>query len=181
MTTQLTRKQVGGSTKGRGKTCRKHRQGCGRACKQLRHHRQRRSKPVEDEQLEFSAFFKVRRLVIFLRVKTGFGCLEKTSTQPPECVNNTPTISARTELHNTITFHHANTHGSRAAKPRIAHLCVLKQLSSTCHVSFLAAPDTDQKHKFSHTYITYLSEGLTFTNKPTDPRPIYTLRCSTAE
>ena len=117
----------------------------------------------------------------FLRVRTGFGCLEKTSSQPTGCVNSTPTISARTELHSTITFHHANTRGSRAAKLRIAHLCVLKQLSSTCHVSFLAAPDTDQKHKFSLTYLTYLSEGLTFTNKPTDPRPIYTLRCSTAE
>ena len=32
----------------------------------------------------------------------------------------------------------------------------LKQLSSTCHVSFLAAPDTDHKHKFSLTYLTYL-------------------------
>ena len=35
---------------------------------------------------------------------------------------------------------------------KIAHLCVPKQLSSTCHVSFLAAPDTDHKHKFSLTY-----------------------------
>ena len=43
-----------------------------------------------------------------------------------------------------ITFHHANT-----PRLRIAHLCVLKQVSSTCHVSFLAAPDTDHQHKFS--------------------------------
>ena len=33
----------------------------------------------------------------------------------------------------------------------------LKQLSSTCHVSFLAAPDTDHKQKFSLTYLTCLS------------------------
>ena len=33
---------------------------------------------------------------------------------------------------------------------KIAHLCVPKELSSTCHVSFLAAPDNDHKHKLSH-------------------------------
>ena len=32
----------------------------------------------------------------------------------------------------------------------------LKQLSSTCHVSFFAAPDTDHKHKFSLTNLTCL-------------------------
>ena len=53
-------------------------------------------------------------------------------------VNRTPTNTARTELHSMITFHHANTHGSRAGRLRIAHPSVLKQLSSTCHVSFLA-------------------------------------------
>ena len=36
----------------------------------------------------------------------------------------------------------------------------LKQLSSTCHVSFLAAPDTDHKHKFSLTHFAYLSDDL---------------------
>ena len=30
-------------------------------------------------------------------------------------VNSTPTNAARTELHNKITFHHANTRDSRAA------------------------------------------------------------------
>ena len=39
---------------------------------------------------------------------------------------STPTKKARTELHSVITFHHANTRGSRAAKLRIAHLCVIK-------------------------------------------------------
>ena len=58
------------------------------------------------------------------------------------------------------------------------------QLSSTCHVSFFAAPDTDHKHKFSLTHFThfsYLSDGLTFVHEPYDSRPIFTLRCSTAE
>ena len=30
---------------------------------------------------------------------------------------------------------------------RIEHLCVPKTIASTCHVSFLAAPDADNKHK----------------------------------
>ena len=64
-----------------------------------------------------------------------------------------------------ITFHHANTRGPRAGRLKIAHLCVLKQLSSTCHVSFLAAPDTDHKHRSSLTYFTYLSDNCTSTHK----------------
>ena len=39
-----------------------------------------------------------------------------------------------------------------------------KQLSSTCHVSSLAAPDTDHEHKFSLTHFihySHLSDGLT--------------------
>ena len=46
MTTWLTLKQVGGSTKGRGETCRQLRQDRGWTCKQLRHHRQRGTKPI---------------------------------------------------------------------------------------------------------------------------------------
>ena len=60
----------------------------------------------------------------------------------------------------------------------------LKQLSSTCHVSFLATPDTGHRHKFSLTHIIHfscLSNGLSFTNKPFDSQPLDTLRCSTAE
>ena len=63
-------------------------------------------------------------------------------------------------------------------------LASIKQLSSTCHVSFFAAPDTDHQHKFSLTHFihfSYLSDSLTSTNKIYDSRPIFTLRCSTAE
>ena len=56
-----------------------------------------------------------------------------------------------------------------------------KQLSSTCHVSFFAAPDTDHKHKFSLTYLTYLSDNLTNAHKTFGTRSIFTLRSSTAE
>ena len=51
----------------------------------------------------------------------------------------------------------------------------LKLLSSTYHVSFLAAPDTDHKHKFSLTHFIHFScfsTGLTLTNKPYDSQPI---------
>ena len=80
-------------------------------------------------------------------------------------VNSTPANTARAELHSMITFHHANSRGSRAGRLRIAHLCVPKQLSSTCHVSFAAAPDTDHEHKFSLTHITHLSDDLSNTHK----------------
>ena len=76
-----------------------------------------------------------------------------------EYVNSTPTNTARTELHSMTTSLHANTRGSRAGRLRIAHL------SSTCHVSFLAAPDTDHKHKFPLTFLTYLSDSITNTHK----------------
>ena len=42
----------------------------------------------------------------------------------------------------------------------------LKQLSSKCHVSFLAAPDTDHKHKFSPT------SPIFPTISPTHTRPL---------
>ena len=58
----------------------------------------------------------------------------KTSSQPTVGVNRTPTNTALTDLHNVITFHHANTRGSRAAKRKKYTLVSLEQLSSTCHV-----------------------------------------------
>ena len=104
-------------------------------------------------------------------------------------MNRTPTQTACTDahsvsqhvLHRLTIFHHANTRGSRAGRLRIAQLCVPKQMSSTCHVSFLAALDTDHKHKFSLTYFTYLSDNLTNTHKIFCARSIFTLRSSTAE
>ena len=80
-----------------------------------------------------------------------------------------------------ITFHHANTRGSRAGRLRIAHLCVVEQASSTRHVSFLAALDTDHKHKFSLTYLSYLSDSLTNTHNTFGTRPMCTWRSSTAD
>ena len=58
------------------------------------------------------------------------------SSEPPtqevevrrENVNSTPTNTARAELHSMITFHHANTRGSRTGRLRIAHLCVPKSI-----------------------------------------------------
>ena len=101
-------------------------------------------------------------------------------------VNRTPTRIACTDAHSVSqhilnrlpTFHHANTRGSRAGRLRIAHYCVQKQLSSSRHVSFLAAPDTDHKHKFS---LTCPSDNLTDTHKTFGTRSTHSLRSSTAE
>ena len=71
------------------------------------------------------------------------------SAGPPSAVYSTPTNTARTALHSMITFHHANTRGPRAAKLRIAHLCVpchprdmsrysLPHLTLTTSTSFLS-------------------------------------------
>ena len=55
---------------------------------------------------------------------------------------------------------------AQGSSSRIAHLCLcFKTLSSTCHVSFLAAPDTVQLHKISVTYLSCLSNDLTDTYK----------------
>ena len=131
----MTPKQVGGSTKGRGETC-----------KLLRH----RGQPADS----FVIVVKVEPDPIGRRATGILSILEaltigdffselgqvpvawrKTSKQPTGGVNSTPTNTARTELHSMITFHHANTRGSRAAKFRIGHLCVPKTI--VIHVSCL--------------------------------------------
>ena len=117
----------------------------------------------------------VWRFVIFLRVGTSFGWLEKTlQTTSKESKQYTHKYST------CRVAQHANTRGSRAGRLRIAHLCVQKQLSSTCHVSSLAAPDTVHNHKFSLTCCTYLSDDPTNT-QTFGTRWIFTLRCSTPE
>ena len=57
----------------------------------------------------------------------------------------------------------------KSCKAQDCTFCI--QLSSTCHVSSFAAPDTDH----------HLSDVLAFAIKPCDSRPVHTLRCSTAE
>ena len=73
---------------------------------------------------------------IFLTFSTSFGCREKLPVN--RACTDAYSVTAHT-LNSMITFHHANTHGSRAHKLKVARIGVLKQLSSTCHVSFLAA------------------------------------------
>ena len=137
MTTQLTRKQVGGSTKGRGETCRQLRQDRGPTCKQLRHHCQRGTKPSGRRAIGIVSILQALTICEFF--SQSFDRFRLTGEKPPANrwggVNSTPTNTARTELHNMITFHHANTRGSRAAKHRIAHLCVPK--TKVIHVSCL--------------------------------------------
>ena len=98
----------------------------------------------------------------------------KTSSQPTVGVNKTPTNTALTDLHNVITFHHANTRGSRAAKRKSTSWCPW----NNCHLRVTSRPFatyTDHKHKFSLTHFihfSYLSDGLTFAYKHCDTRPI---------
>ena len=166
MTSWLKLKQVGVSTNSRGETCRQIHQDRRPTCKQLRHRRQRGIKPIGRRAIGILSILQARRLVIF----GGSGV-----------VNSTRRNKARTEF-SMITIHQANT---RSSSSRIAHLCVTKKkMSSTCDVSSFAAPDTDHQQKFTLTHsihVSYLSDGVTFAHKPYDSRPIFTLRCSTAE
>ena len=102
---------------------------------------------------------------------------------PVPCVN-TPTNTARTELHS-ISLFITRTRVAQELQSSGLHIFVsLKQMSSTCHVSSFAALDTDHQHKFSLTHFihfSYLTDGLTCAHKPYDSRPSKTLRCSTAK
>ena len=112
MTTPLTRKHVGGSTKGRGETC-----------KQLRHRRQRGTKPSGRRAIGILSILQALTIgEVFSELGQVSVAWRKTSSQPTEGVNSTPTNTARTDLHSMIPSHHANTRGSSS---RIAHLCVL--------------------------------------------------------
>ena len=139
----LTPKPDGGSTNSRGETCR-----------QLRHRHRSGIESIGRRAVGILSILQDLTICeFFLRVRAGLGCLEKNLQPTGGGVNSTPTNTTRTELHSMITFHHANTRGSRAAKLRIAHLCVAKQLSSACHVSFLSP------------YLSQLSDDLINTHK----------------
>ena len=104
-----------------GETCRQLRQDRGPTCKQLRHRRQRGTKPIGRRALGILSILQA------LTCGDFFSELRHVSVAwtTDGCVNSTPTNTARTELDSMIAFHHANTRGSRAAKLKIAHFCVL--------------------------------------------------------
>ena len=106
-------------------------------CYQLRHRRQRWTKPIGRRTVGILCILQgltTGDIKFFSELGPVSVAWRKTSRQPTGSLNSTPTNTARTELHSMITFHHANTRGSRAGRLRIAHLCVAKHLSSTCHV-----------------------------------------------
>ena len=119
----------------------------------------------------------------FLRVRTGVGCLEKKPPANRRCGGEQYTHKCST--YRVAQHDHFSSREHAWLKSSGLHIFVsLKQLSSTCHVSFFSAPDTDHQHKFSLTHFihfSYLADGLTFAHKPYDSRPLYTLRCPTAE
>ena len=83
-------------------------------------------------------------------------------------MNRTPTQTACADAHSVsdrtlnrkITFHHTNTRGSRAHKLKVARIGVLKQVSSTCHVSF---PSTSSLSPTSPLFPTF---------SPSHPSPV---------
>ena len=101
----------------------------------------------------------------------------------PDSVNRTPTHTACTDAHRVSAHHTAQSdHFSSREHAWLTFkvLCVKNILSSTCHVSFLAAPDTDHQHKFSLPYLSNLTVVLSHTHKLVDARSIHTLRRFTA-
>ena len=87
------------------------------------------------------------------------------------CEQNTHSYTSCTDAHSVsahtlnsmTTFHQANTRGSRAHSSGLHALVSQSNCNPTCHVSFLAALDTDYQHKFSLTYLTCLSVVLSLT------------------
>ena len=85
------------------------------------------------------------------------------------------TVCQHITLHSLITFHHANMRGSSL------RICVPKTF---CHprVMSRSLPHlTLHQHKFSLTYLSYLTVILSYTPKPVVSRSIYILRRFTAE
>ena len=159
MTTWLSLKQVGGSANSRGETSRQIRQYRWPTCKQLRRRRQRGTEligrraigiPNIPQALTTGEFFSG-----FGQVSVAWRNLQPTDGR----FDQHSTRTARTELHNMITFHHANTGGASSKD------CTSLSTCSLTH--------------FIH--FSYLSDSLTFAHKPYDSRPLFTLRCSTAE
>ena len=75
-------------------------------------------------------------------------------------------------------------HGLKSWKAQDCTSLCPRTISSTCHVSFFGAPDTDHKHKFSLTHFihfSYLYDNLTNTHKRFGSRSMFTVRSSRAE
>ena len=99
-------------------------------------------------------------------------------------MNRTPTHTACTEANSVSAHHTAQSHHFSSREHvwlKFKDLCAKNSLSSTRHVSFFAALDTDHQHKFSLTYISNLTVILSYTLRPVVSRSNYTLRRFTAE
>ena len=105
--------------------------------------------------------------------KTAYS--ENGSRVSHQSVNSALTNTARTELHSMITFHHANTRGSRAARLGLAHFCVMS--CSLPHLTLTTSTSSLSPVSSTSPIFPKVSPA----HKIYDPRPIFTLRCSTAE
>ena len=171
-TTRLTLKQIGGSTKGsRGKPA----DSFVRVAKVA-------PKPLEDEQLEFSALFKPWLVKHFSQSKDS-GCLEKNlQTTDGVCEQHTHKYSTcRVAQHD-----HISSREHAWLKSWKAQDCTSLCLWNNCHPRVMS-------HSLPHLTLTPsisslspISSSIIFpTVSPTHtiygPRPTFTLRCSTAE
>ena len=79
-------------------------------------------------------------------------------------VSRTPTRTACTGAHSVSAYHTAQSdHTSSREHAWLKPWCAQNNLSSTRHVSFFAAPDTDHQHKFSLTCLSNLTVVLPHT------------------
>ena len=88
MATQLTRKQVGGPTNGRGETCRQLRQDRGPTCRQLGHRRQVGTEPIGRRAIGILSILQALTIGDFLIICSGLVSVawRKTSRQLTGCV-----------------------------------------------------------------------------------------------
>ena len=126
-------------------------------CKQLRHHRQIGPNPVEDEQLN-SQHSSSPDDWWFSQSLDRF---ELPGEKPPANRRGVWTVHPQIQhVQSCTAWSHViiRTLVDQSCKSSGLHTFVSPtQLSSTCHVSFLAAPDTDHKHKFSPTHFIHFS------------------------
>ena len=117
--------------------------------------------------------------------RTSFGCREiHFPTTDGGCEQNTRSYSMY-RCAQCVSTSHCTVWPLFITRTRLAQdckpWCAWNILSSTCHVSFFAAPDTDHQHKLSLTYLSNLTVILSFSPKPVDSRSMCALRRFTAE
>ena len=161
-TTTLTPKQVGGSTKGRGETCRQLRQDRGPTCKQLRHRRQRGTKPIGRRAIGILSILQALTSGDFSQSWDKFRLLGQ---QPTD--GEVWTAHPQTHHVQSGTACHVSSREHAWLKSCKAQDCTLLRPRNNCHPRVMSRPlavlDIDHQHSFSHPFHPLL---LSFTVSP---------------